>query len=362
MLSSAQKNSIVNPSKASEKPELENPADSKVTTSKSKDDELIIYTQKNIRRKLAMKQYSIKHLADKKLEEYPIFIVGNDPVIPTEELKPHCVQNSKIALIATSGMRAVYLACKLGSAKYTPKIILIDNSKTVNKFWYKLRELMLDAKEGATEESFLKQLPFFLKENETLYRHLSDDYYDADGRKEGIKYHNQNITSYFKELIKEFSYDYFRAVVLYSSLIKQSWTDPEIFIKIRNILQFNEISKIFTYPSNISGEIYNPKEIIQFFDNIASLKPLLTIHSDYSFRHQGRPENIILLQDNDQQHALQKVLLKRLETDKTIIASLRFFQPIVPLLEKAREDARVELEKRGRILKHDLASISQAPH
>lgn len=52
--------------------------------------------------------------------------MGNDPVIP-KEIDKYVEPVDKIAIIATSCLRAIALACHLGNPNKLPKLILVDN-------------------------------------------------------------------------------------------------------------------------------------------------------------------------------------------------------------------------------------------
>ena len=251
--------------------------------------------QKHVRRFLARRKYSIQHLREDQQESYLTFVVGNDPWMPPS-LDKYNEPNKKVALIATSGMRAVSLACKLGNKKNIPKIVVIDNSSKVYKFWYEMREFIKYDKNAATAELFLKNLPSFLSSHKNLYRDLQDKCVFSDAPP-GIKYLNQNINIYFNELIEEYGYDYVRAVILHDSLIKQSWADENVFVKVKNILAYQGIDTIYMYPSNMVACIQDPEIRDQVLENIANANPVLSIYTDYCQIHR-RPENVYLLENN----------------------------------------------------------------
>jgi L-rhamnose isomerase len=62
--------------------------------------------QKKVRGFLNYKKYGIKHLDPNSLTKHPTFVVGNDPGFPKSINKFH-ESDEKIAVIATSGLRAV---------------------------------------------------------------------------------------------------------------------------------------------------------------------------------------------------------------------------------------------------------------
>lgn len=252
--------------------------------------------QKNVRGFLARRKYGIKHLSKDQQDSYPAFVVGNDPVMPAS-LDKYNEPTKKIALIGTSGMRVVSIACKLGNPKNIPKIILIDNSKEVYEFWYAMREFVKDDIKAATEQLFLKNLPSFLGSHIHLYRDLPDDCYASEAPP-GVKYLNQNVHTYFIALIKKYGYDYVRSVICHTSLIKQSWADSSVFVKVKNILSYLGIDKIYMYPSNIAACIDNAQIRTQVLENISKTNPILSIHTDCCSVH-GFPEKVYLLENNN---------------------------------------------------------------
>ncbi len=197
--------------------------------------------------------------------------------------------NDKIALIATSGFRAISLACQLGNTRNTPKIILIDNSKNVYKFWYAFREF---TRNHPSKELFFENLPSFLKSNTHLCRQINlSDIYNVGLRT--VQYPNQDITAYFNEMIKEYSYEHVRNIINHTTLIKQSWFDTATLAKIKNILNYLNINKIYVYPSNILSMTWNPLDRYLLLDNIKELSPVLSIHTDFCDVHE-MPEKVSL--------------------------------------------------------------------
>src|SRR3990167_7297769 len=110
-----------------------------------------ITIQKHIRGFLARKKYALHPLQEAQKKDYPVFVVGNDPVMP-DELAQYQEPHNQIALIATSGMRVVSIACQLSNARQAPKIILVDNSKQVCEFLRKIRYFI--TMEASTESLF----------------------------------------------------------------------------------------------------------------------------------------------------------------------------------------------------------------
>jgi hypothetical protein len=270
----------------------------------SEQEEAIIKAQALIRRKQVMDKFTINELDQTQMESYPTFVVGNDPLMP-KTLDQYHVEDEKIALVATSGMRAVSLACKLGTEKHLPKIIIVDNSFEVVQFWKLMREF---AVQNTNQHDFLNHLPQFLHQHEDLYRRLPKDAYKADNTAT-VSYLSQDIPGYFKALFGKYGFDYVRRVMMHASVIQQSWTDVETFAKIKNILAYLEINKVVMYPSNIAECIHDPDLQDRLFQVIDDMNPMLSIHTDCCPGHH-KPERVFLIENNQKDYAKQTVFAK----------------------------------------------------
>src|SRR3990167_8546734 len=239
-------------------------------------------------------KYAIESLPAHRLDpHYPTFVVGNDPCMP-ESLDRHHEPRQKIALVATSGMRAVSLACKLGNKENTPKIILIDNSLKVHQFWSAMKLFIGDKKQIQTIGQFLQGLLRFLKQHAQLYRDLPFDTYAQSGPVT-VKYLNQSPVTFFRGLCQKYGFDYVRAVILHTTLIKQSWADESLFTKLHHVLNRLGISKIMVYASNIVACEDDPAIRIEILENIKLLSPTCAIHTDSCDTHQV-PEKAFLFE------------------------------------------------------------------
>jgi hypothetical protein len=252
--------------------------------------------QATVRGFLDRQKFNIKPLKNNELKDYPTFAVGNDPQMP-KELDQYHNPNEPIALIATSGMRPVSLACKLGNSNHIPKIILVDNSKDVIAFWHAMRDFIEDNTKSGTKELFSKHFPDFLKNNQHLYRNFSDENYKKYCT-DKVKYLNQNVDVFFKALIKKYGYDYVRNVIKHTSIIPQSWADSNTFVKIKNILTHLGINQIYLYPSNIVACVKDEKIQNQILENIYKMAPVLSIHTMNS-RIFIPPDQVILIKNNE---------------------------------------------------------------
>lgn len=234
----------------------------------------IVSIQSRIRGLNARNKYEIKPLPHKEMTSCKTFVRGNDPEMPAELKKFH-EPKDKIAVIATSGMRAVWIACLLGNKNQIPKIYLVDNSENVHIFWDAMHSLMLTAQ---GEQDFISKLKIFLQKNPQVY------------------HYEPSLYIYFEELFDTYSFNYVRRVILHTSLIKQSWADAELFDKLKNFIELHGITKTYLYPSNIVScvEEFDQETILR---NIQKIAPALTIHTDLTLRH--HPENVFLTTDQN---------------------------------------------------------------
>lgn len=255
----------------------------------------IVNIQSMIRGQQARNSYEINDLNIYDCEFNKTFVVGNDPVMSVD-LDGYCEAKDKIGLVATSGLRVVSLACKLGNFEQLPKIILVDYSYKVTQFWKKIRDLMQD-EHGISIDNFSIKLSEFLDQNSCLYEDLS--MYDfTNGYVNDVTYLTQDILRYFNELIQTYGFDYVRKVISHASIITQSWGDVETFVKIKNILNYIGVNKVFVYPSNIIRCIPDQELQDTILNNIHLLSPMLSIHTDHCRIH-DLPERIFLIENNE---------------------------------------------------------------
>lgn len=258
----------------------------------------IIKIQSIIKSQFIRDQYIITPLANNQLTHYPTFVVGNDPKMPIK-LKNYAEPNEKIALIATSGMRAISIACQLGNADQLPKIFLVDNSLQVTTFWKILQQWVLDDSTAGNEALFFQNLKKFLNNYSYLYWDIPDLSLKMKNNN-NVKYLSQNIKKFFIKLISQYNYDFMRRVISHTTIIKQSWEDPETFRKIKNIISYLGINKVFMYPSNIVPCVGNEEIENQILKNIESLSPVLSIHTNFCAKH-GEPETVLLFTNQSPQ-------------------------------------------------------------
>lgn len=213
---------------------------------------------------ITRKTYKIKHLDKKDQTNYNVLIKGNDPIniigLPTHK------KEEKIALIGTSGMRSIEIACQLSQG--TPKIIILDNSFYVTDFWRNARDIV---KKAQSKSEFVTNLFYYVRISNCNRNFLSD-----------------KESNYLENLIDTYGFDKVKKIISHATIIGQSWADKNTLIKIKNILNHNEITKIYAYPSNIVAYInacnelgFNcKKNAEQVLKNIEVLNPEIAIHTD----------------------------------------------------------------------------------
>lgn len=248
---------------------------------------------------LARQHYHIREINTEKLESYDAFIVGNDPCLP-DTLSDYAKHNEKIALVGTSCIRNIAIACELGkSPAHTPKIFIVDNSLEVHQFWQQFRAFMTTDSLTLTHAQFTANLPQFLENTKHLCRQPSNALLKNawDG---SVKFPDQDAVNYMQSIIDQYGYERFRAVVRHVSLIKQSWEDTQTFTKLRNIINILGIQTVYTYPSNIVTLMFDRLVEDTMLNNIQLLSPKMSIHvlNDITRRHFIAPKEVKLVENN----------------------------------------------------------------
>ncbi|CDZ77359.1 hypothetical protein BN59_01642 [Legionella massiliensis] len=266
-------------------------------------------------------QNELEELEESKQSDYPTYIVGNDPVITGLD---NYKSDKKMGLIATGGLRSILFALQLNNSNETPQIILIDNSKSVCKFWRELKKFV-ELKE--TEDSFLSSLPQFFQDNASLcYNHIE---------KEGVSYqseifdsttetlrHNQNPQKFLEAIISEFGYESFRSTLIEAKVINQSWTNRNTFVQVMKVLQQSGIENTYMYPSNIFAYMQFDAETSddapKVLENIALVNPKLCIHTDLHsiFRTSAKA---YLVEAHNPEEVKELLAIKQIDITATIM-------------------------------------------
>jgi hypothetical protein len=85
---------------------------------------------------------------------------------------------------------------------------------------------------------------------------------------------------------------------LHTSLLRQSWADTDVFAKIKNILIYHGINKVYLYPSNIISCVDDISVQDAILKNIQQLSPVVAIHTDLNLI-EDKPEKVILTTNQD---------------------------------------------------------------
>lgn len=222
-----------------------------------------IVFQKHYRGHLARQKYQIQQENEKLCYNVPGMLIGNETFFEDEDIEPYAAKNGNIALIGTSCMMAVHLACQLSSpdrAKFIPKIILIDHSIEVSLFWRAIRKF---AEKNTNQEDFLKNLEQFLIDHNKLIDPIS--YLEAN--------------CFFFMDFEKCGFNFVRKIIMKTSVIRQGWQDPKTFSSVKNILKHLNIDNIYVYASNIVA--CTSQMATKILNNIHLLQPKASIHSNY---------------------------------------------------------------------------------
>lgn len=234
---------------------------------------------------LSRKKYKISHLSNQELMFYPVLVQGNDPLM--KGLKKH-KSDDKIAIIGTSGMRSVEIACHLSEG--IPKVIIVDNSFQVTSFWREARRIMVNATNAGY---FLSHFAYYIRTSRCS---------DLNSFEEDV--------SYLVQLFSKNGFNKIKQIIAHATIIGQSWSDKEILVKLKNILAHHEIRVIYAYPSNIVAyehAYFSSKKAQEVLDNIKALDPFLAIHTDLV---NDRPEQVHYIQEHESESVKKKLGLK----------------------------------------------------
>ncbi len=246
--------------------------DAEMWTEEKQQIESVTILQRFFRRHMARK---IKQLKVAELKKLPADFLGNDPSITN--LEQYAATEGHVALIATSGVRAILLACELNEKNKTaciPKIFLIDYSERVDFMWKSMKAI---AENNTTVENFLIGLSEFLSENVWL-KNSSDD---AEIR-------------FFKYLFNLYSFDYVRKIILGTVFLRQDWENTSTFYKLKNYFKEANIKNKYVYASNIVA--CSPKSAHAILKNIQKIDAKLSIHTNLNIlKH--KPDTVYLCPD-----------------------------------------------------------------
>ena len=249
-----------------------------------------IWRGRQIRKRFEFRQAPVKNLTN-----YEIFIVGNDPIINRTELKKFATLQEKVALVGISGLRSLSLICDLGNKTNIPKLIIVDNSSKVIRFWRKLRTMVTEST-FIDKEDFIRCFQVFLIQNQSLTHNLFKDINIPDVQNKNPLFENQNPLLFMRTLIEEHGLNHIVSIIKHTTIIGQDWADPHLFSSLKNIIELNGIKRVYAYPSNMQPFLDHKElshKVPQLLKNIHILDPELTITTDLCPLHL-RPETVSL--------------------------------------------------------------------
>lgn len=222
--------------------------------------------QAHVRGFFAKKKYKYHSLSKDQLRSYNTNVPGNDPNILN---LPRHHFNTQVALVATSGVRSVHIACELGGK--LPKIFLIDNSRHVIDYWHYIQREM---KTANNKSEFFAALTAY-----TLRCAEPQDIVEVLVRHKELK---EDIR-YYAFLFENYEFSRCKSIILNTSVIPQSWEDESTFRKIKHTCSHLRYDKLYAYASNIASYLHikgQSASARKVLENIQLLEPDLAIHSD----------------------------------------------------------------------------------
>ncbi|MBA2655785.1 MAG: hypothetical protein H0U70_02235 [Tatlockia sp.] len=292
----------------------------------------VVSIQNQIRGFLDRKKYTISQLLDKELTRYPAFAIGNDPEIIS--LKKY-QQPGRIAILSTSGLRAIKLACQLKKQNEAmtleqkidkskvPLILIMDNSKSVYQFWKNLQAFMQDNNKTASEDLCLANLTLFLEESEPLYVLKGISLFSWSEQK------HKHLYDHLRRLFFDYGYEFIRTMICNALLFRQSWTDTDSFIKLKNILAYREIEHIYVHPSNLISLIPAIEDRKKIISNIKVLDPVVSIHSSFCKKH-DTPEKILFFSRESEETMLKDASFPLCYSDIDADSVIKFIKDYRP--------------------------------
>lgn len=244
--------------------------------------------QAHVRGFFAIKKYKYHSLSKEQLRSYNTNVPGNDPNILN---LPRHRSNTQVALVATSGVRSVHIACELGGK--LPKIFLIDNSRHVIDYW---RYIQREMKTATNKSEFFAALTAY-----TMRCVEPQDIVELLVRQKELK---EDIR-YYTFLFENYGFSRCKSIILNTSVIPQSWEDVSTFRKIKNICIYLGYDKLYAYASNIASYLHikgQSASARKVLENIQLLEPNLAIHSDLAPSSHGpcchSPVNIVIVKNH----------------------------------------------------------------
>ncbi len=225
---------------------------------------------------------------------FTIFATGNDPEL-TNLASHRAPNNGQIAIVGTSGLRILSIACELNMNARIPKVIIIDNEKDVYLFWNSIRYL---AAISTSDIAFLKNIQEHFKNDKKI--HVGSTKIKSN------QIDNGNPKIFLEKLINKFSFNYVKSIILATAVIKQSWADAKTVTSIGNILKHEGIEIVYAYLSNIISCVSSANRTT-ILENIARLNPVMAIHTDLCPTHHV-PKKVYYVTDHRPGAVMQQIM------------------------------------------------------
>lgn len=239
--------------------------------------QLAIKLQALARGKLTRDKFQVKQLRSEQLTDYHLMPLGNDP----DEIFTGSSSDKKLALVATSGFRAIEVACLMSSdVTKIPKIYLVDNSNNIHELWLRAKNAFFLMADESDLIVMLRSVVLSMPKYTELF---------SSGRysiKRPPKY--LDIIGFFNNLVANYGFINVKKIVCNTVVIRGDWTDNCLFTRLNAIIREIGILDICAYPSNIASCVrgeYLQKLVIQ---SVKSLTPRAAIFTDLCSFH-GRP-------------------------------------------------------------------------
>lgn len=251
-------------------------------------DDQAIRLQRSVRAFLARKNAKLNPLPSGQQTSYGPFLLGNDLPLKTNEINPYKIDGNFL-VVGTSMFRSIDIACSLvshQSNQFTPKVILIDNSKYAFEGWKKIQQFFSTCPLSDPTE--------FIQDEEKGFLQFVLDECQNVRLDSGF-----NPLSYFEQFFKKHDLDYVKRVVKSSLFIPQDWGDAKTFKMIKTIYSDRPI---IAYHSNII-QFVAPETQIQVLKSIEALQPTLSICTDFHPTFRKPTKTFVIANSNPQEIA-----------------------------------------------------------
>lgn len=239
-----------------------------------------IKIQALVRGMQAKARYHIRALAKERMTDYHLMPLGNDP--KTMKFSKEAGETTPFALVATSGLRAIELACQVkGDNPSTPKLYIVDNSKNIHDLWQAVKHVFTYLRNAIDIEIALQQTVYELP----IYQRTFRDWECTSTSPDKLL----NLGKFLKTLFDKYSFATVKRIINNTALIRGDWTNTATFHKIKRICDRIGIDRIYAYPSNIGPCLDTKADTDRLLDSIEALKPTKTLHTNLCPFH-GKPE------------------------------------------------------------------------